>query len=312
MGEITIGKARRLKGKPVQEAVLERVSEGVQQLVTAGHRPPHLVAILVGDDPASAVYVRTKTRTCERVGITSRTVELPASTTTAELVRRVRELNDDAGVDGILVQLPLPPEVDTNEVLETMAPEKDVDGLHPENAGRLVQGRPRFVPATPAGIVELLEHYEIPVSGQRATVVGRSEIVGKPTAMLLLHRHATVTICHSRTRNLAAVTRQADLLVAAVGRPALITPEHVKPGATVVDVGINRVTDRHLLESLFGEDADWDRYRERGYLLAGDVHPRVAEVAGAITPVPGGVGPLTVALLMSNTLQAARRRRGQA
>lgn len=264
--------------------------------------------MLVGDDPASEIYVRMKTRKCAEVGIDSRTLDMPADSSTAEVLATVRELNSDDGVDGILVQLPLPDGVDTKAVLDAVDPSKDVDGLHPENVGRLVQGRPRFAPATPAGVLRILDHYDRPVEGREAVIIGRSEIVGKPMAMLLLHRNATVTICHSRTRDLPGVARRADLLVVAIGRTAMVGPDFVKEGATVVDVGTNRVEDRGEVERIFGDDADWDRFEERGYLLAGDVHPSVREVAGALTPSPGGVGPLTIGMLLSNTLDAARAR----
>lgn len=247
-----------------------------------------------------------KTRKCAEVGIDSRTLTMPADSTTEEVLFQVRELNADAGVDGILVQLPLPGGIDTEAVLDAVDPAKDVDGLHPENVGRLVQNRARFAPATPAGILRILDHYGRPIEGQEAVIIGRSEIVGKPMALLLLHRNATVTVCHSRTRDLAGVARRADLLVVAIGRPAMVTAEFVKKGATVVDVGTNRVDERAEAEAIFGDDADWDRFEDRGYLLAGDVHPSVREVAGALTPSPGGVGPLTIGMLLSNTLDAAR------
>ena len=208
------------------------------------------------------------------------------------------------------MQLPLPSQCDTKAILDAVDPRKDVDGFHAENAGRLLQGRPRFAPATPAGIMELLARSDIELSGKHAVVIGRSDIVGKPMAMLLLQQHATVTICHSRTPDLAAVARGADILVAAVGRPGLVTQEFVKPGATVIDVGINRVTDRDEAEAILGDTADWSKYDERGYLVVGDVRPDVAQIAGALTPVPGGVGPLTIGLLLVNTLNAARWRRG--
>ncbi|MFQ5744257.1 MAG: bifunctional 5,10-methylenetetrahydrofolate dehydrogenase/5,10-methenyltetrahydrofolate cyclohydrolase [Acidobacteriota bacterium] len=306
MGELAICAAQILHGKPVQEAILEEVGRGVRALLEGGHRAPRLAAVLVGDDPASTIYVRSKARACEKVGIDSDTLHFPDSTSTEELLEQVERLNAADHVDGILVQLPLPEPVDTEMVLDAIDPTKDVDGLHPENVGRLIQGRPRFVPATPAGIIQLLKRNNISISGSNAVVIGRSEIVGKPLAALLLHRHATVTICHSRTRQLSSVARNADILLVAIGRAAMITEDFVKPGATVIDVGINRVTDRQQIEEIFADGADWQRYDERGYLVVGDVHPEVRNVAGALTPVPGGVGLLTIGMLLVNTLQAAR------
>jgi methylenetetrahydrofolate dehydrogenase (NADP+)/methenyltetrahydrofolate cyclohydrolase len=300
--------AHILYGKPVQEAILEEVRQGVEELAAAGLRAPKLAALLVGDDPASAIYVRSKVRKCGEIGIDSEAFSLPATTSTEELLQRINGLNRDAGVDGILVQLPLPEPVDTQVVLDAVDPEKDVDGIHPENVGRIVQGRPRFVTCTPGGIIELLDRNGIEIHGQNAVIIGRSDIVGKPMAMLLMHRHATVTICHSRTRDLPGVAHQADILVVAIGRDAMVTPDFVKPGATVIDVGINRVADRQRVEEIFGADADWQKFEDRGYLVVGDVHPAVAEVAGAFTPVPGGVGPLTIGMLLANTLRSARRR----
>ncbi len=302
--------ARILYGKPVQEAILEEVRQGVEELAAAGLRAPKLAALLVGDDPASAIYVRSKTRICGETGLDSEAFQLPASTSTEELLQRIDELNHDDGVDGILVQLPLPQGLNKDVVIDAVDPAKDVDGIHPENVGLIVQGRPRFVTCTPGGIIELLERNEIEIHGQNAVIIGRSEIVGKPMAMLLMHRHATVTICHSRTRDLPGVARGADILIVAIGRDAMVTPDFVKPGATVIDVGINRVADRQRLEEIFGDDADWQKFEDRGYLVVGDVHPAVAEVAGALTPVPGGVGPLTIGMLLANTLRSARRRLG--
>jgi methylenetetrahydrofolate dehydrogenase (NADP+)/methenyltetrahydrofolate cyclohydrolase len=251
----------------------------------------------VGDNPASAVYVRSKTRSCEELGIFHETRRLPGSATTGEVVAVVEEYNRRPDVHGILVQLPLPHQVDTG---------KDVDGFHPENVGRLVQKRPRFVPCTPAGIMELLRRSGIEVAGRRAVVVGRSDIVGKPMALLLLHGDATVTVCHSRTRDLASATREADILVAAIGRPGLIRAEHVKPGAAVVDVGMNRITSIEVARALLDPDR-LSTFEAKGHALVGDVdYPAVREVASALTPVPGGVGPLTIALLMKSTVEAAR------
>jgi methylenetetrahydrofolate dehydrogenase (NADP+)/methenyltetrahydrofolate cyclohydrolase len=302
--------ATLLFGKPVQEALLEEVTAATRAIIDAGERPPHLTAVLVGDDPASAIYVRTKTNKCREVGFGSDGLILPAATTTEELLATVARLNADDNVDGILVQLPLPKHCDTKTVLDAVDPAKDVDCFHPVNAGLLTQGRPRFAPATPAGIIELLERTGIEIAGKHAVIIGRSDIVGKPMAMLLLHRHATVTICHSRTPDLPGICRTADILVAAVGVPGLVTQDFVKPGAVVADVGINRVSDRDQLVEILGDTADWDRYAERGYLVVGDVRANVAEVASAMTPVPGGVGPLTIGMLLVNTLAAARARRG--
>lgn len=300
--------ARVLAGPPVQRLLLREVETGARRLERERGRPPHLTAVLVGEDPASQVYVRMKTRKCDAVGISSRTLHLEADATTETLLERIATLNADEGVDGILVQLPLPDGIDTQAVLDAVDPAKDVDGLHPENAGLLLQGRPRVKPCTPAGILAILDHYDIDIEGRHAVVIGRSEIVGKPTALLLLHRNATVTMCHSRTPDLAGAARAADILVVAVGRPGLVDRDFVRPGATVVDVGTNRVADPSRIRELLGDGADWDRLDERGYLLVGDVHPEVADVAGALTPSPGGVGPLTIAMLLANTLDAARRR----
>jgi methylenetetrahydrofolate dehydrogenase (NADP+)/methenyltetrahydrofolate cyclohydrolase len=267
----------------------------------------------MGDDPASEIYVRGKIRTSAEVGIASEHHALPADTDESSLLELIGVLNDRDEVDGILVQLPLPRHINETKVIDSIDPAKDVDGFHPINAGRLALGRPVLAPCTPAGIIDLLDHYEIPISGAHAVVVGRSNIVGKPMAQLLLQRDATVTICHSRTRDLAGITRQADILVAAIGRPGFIRGEHIKPGATVIDVGMNQVTDRTEALDYFGADAEKriSAIEKRGYTLIGDVHPaEAAAVAGGITPVPGGVGPLTIARLMMNTVTAARVRRG--
>jgi len=271
-----------------------------------------LAAVRVGDDPASAVYVRNKIRACEEVGIRSEHHALPQSTSTAELLDLVRSLNARDDVDGILTQLPLPPAINETVIIEAIDPAKDVDGFHPVNAGRLAMGRPVFVPCTPAGIMELLDDRGVEIRGVNACVVGRSQIVGRPMAQLLLQRDATVTICHSRTRDLAAITRTADLLVVAIGRAGFIRGEHIKPGATVIDVGMNRVSDPNEVRALFGSEAEkrLEVVQKRGATLVGDVNPsEAAEVAGMLTPVPGGVGLLTVAMLMKNTLKAARLRR---
>ena len=296
--------ARKLDGAATARAIREELKEQAAALAREDRRPG-LGVLLVGDDPASAVYVRSKTRACDELGLFHETHRLPASSTTAEVLARVQDYNRRREVHGILVQLPLPSQVDTEKVLRAVDPAKDVDGFHPENVGLLVQKRPRFVACTPAGIMELLKREGIELSGRRAVVVGRSDIVGKPMALLLMHADATVTVCHSRTRDLAAVTREADVLVAAIGRAGLIRGEHVKPGATVVDVGMNRVEDPAAARELVEPERLAD-LEKKGYVLTGDVHaPSVWPVAGALTPVPGGVGPLTIALLMKNTVRAA-------
>lgn len=288
--------AKPIDGRAVARGVREEVAEGARRLKEETGVVPGLAAVLVGDDPASATYVRMKGKACEEVGLDSRTIRLAATIGEQELLERIQALNGDPDVHGILVQLPLPPQIDSGRILFAVDPGKDVDGFHPVNAGRLATGdRGGFVPATPAGILRLLEATGIPVSGAEAVVVGRSNIVGKPTALLLLRSHATVAICHTRTRDVASHTRRADILVAAAGRAGMITAEMVKPGAAVIDVGANRVDDPGS---------------ERGYRLVGDVDPKVAEVAGWLTPVPGGVGPMTIAMLLDNTLQAARRTTG--
>jgi methylenetetrahydrofolate dehydrogenase (NADP+)/methenyltetrahydrofolate cyclohydrolase len=288
-----------------------RIKKEVKAEIQHGIRPC-LAAVRVGEDPASAVYVRNKIRACEEVGIRSEHHALPESTSTSELLDLIRNLNTRDDVDGILTQLPLPSSVDETEIIEAIDPAKDVDGFHPVNVGRLAMGRPVFVPCTPAGVMELLDDSEIEIRGANACVVGRSQIVGRPMAQLLLQRDATVTICHSRTRDLAAVTRTADLLVVAIGRAGFIRGEHIKPGATVIDVGMNKVSDPSVVRSLFGGEAEkrLEVVEKRGFTLVGDVHPaEAAEVAGMLTPVPGGVGLLTVAMLMKNTLKAASLRR---
>ena len=288
-----------------------RIKEEVKAEIAQGVRAS-LAAVRVGDDPASAVYVRNKIRACEEVGIRSEHHALPESTTTEQLLELVASLNERDDVDGILVQLPLPAHVNETAIIEAMNPAKDVDGFHPVNAGKLAMGRPVFVPCTPAGIMELLDDRDVEIRGTNACVVGRSQIVGRPMAQLLLQRDATVTICHSRTRDLAAVTRTADLLVVAIGRAGFIGREHIKPGATVIDVGMNRVVDIDEVRRLFGDEAEKrvEVVEKRGSTLVGDVNPaEAAEVAGMLTPVPGGVGLLTVAMLMKNTLKAAKLRR---
>lgn len=306
-------RALMLDGARVAEEIKREVAADVARLEREHGVRPCLAAVRVGDDPASAVYVRNKVRTSAALGLRSEHHALPVETSTEQLLELVAELNERDDVDGILVQLPLPRAVDEARVLEAVDPAKDVDGFHPVNVGRLALGQNALAPCTPAGIIELLERNAIPISGARACVVGRSNIVGRPLAQLLLQRDATVTICHSRTRDLPAVTREADILIAAIGRPAFIRAEYIKPGATVIDVGINKVTDEEAARTLFGAETEKRLriIRERGYTLVGDVHPAEAdEVAGRRTPVPGGVGLLTVAMLMKNTVTAARLRRG--
>jgi methylenetetrahydrofolate dehydrogenase (NADP+) / methenyltetrahydrofolate cyclohydrolase len=303
--------AKILDGIKIREQIKQELAEQVHSLKAAGITPG-LAAVLVGTNPASQIYVRSKVKTCAALGLYSEKAELPAETTTEEVLRLIAKLNQREDIDGILVQLPLPPKVDTKRVLLAVSPAKDVDGFHPLNVGNLVSGRPGLVPCTPAGVIEILLRSKIPIQGARAVVVGRSDIVGKPVAMLLLHNHATVTICHSRTRDLAAVAREGDILVAAIGKPALVTADFIKPGATVIDVGINRLTTPEEIRKIYRHPEEpLKELEHRGQVLVGDVNPEdVAELAGAYTPVPGGVGPLTIAMLMVNTVQAARRRRG--
>jgi methylenetetrahydrofolate dehydrogenase (NADP+)/methenyltetrahydrofolate cyclohydrolase len=301
---------RILDGRPIAAALRAEVAAGVCDLVARGLRPPGLTAILVGENPASQVYVGSKIKACAEAGLVSRTLRLPATTGEEELLAIVDQENADPAVDGILVQLPLPAGIDERRVIERISPEKDVDGFHPVNVGRLWLDQPGFVSATPAGILELLRRSNIPLAGLHAVVVGRSAIVGKPVSALLLRQSCTVTICHSKTRDLAAITRQADLLVAAIGRPAFLGAEHVKAGAVVVDVGINRIAEPAEVERLFpGDPARRAQLESRGSTIVGDVDfTRVAPRAAAITPVPGGVGLLTVAMVLVNTLTAAERR----
>jgi methylenetetrahydrofolate dehydrogenase (NADP+)/methenyltetrahydrofolate cyclohydrolase len=279
-------------------------------MAAAGVRPG-LAVILAGHNPASEIYVRGKVKACEEVGIYSEQYTPAATTTTAELFALIDYLNRREEVDGILVQLPLPTGVDSKKLLTAVDPAKDVDGFHPLNVGFLSTQRPGLVPCTPAGVLEMLSRSRIPIAGQEAVIVGRSDIVGKPAAMLLLNASATVTVCHSKTHDLPEVCRRADILVAAIGRAGMITREFVKPGATVIDVGMNKVTDEREFQRLFGGNSKREEsFRTKGATMVGDVHPEVAQVAGAITPVPGGVGPLTIAMLMYNTVKAAKMRRG--
>jgi methylenetetrahydrofolate dehydrogenase (NADP+)/methenyltetrahydrofolate cyclohydrolase len=307
--------ARILDGTKIANEIRGEVATEVKAMVAAGIRPG-LAVVLVGHNPASEIYVRGKVKACEEVGVYSEQHAPPEATTTAELLALVEDLNRRDDVDGILVQLPLPSHVDAKKVLMAVDPAKDVDGFHPVNVGFLSTQRPGLVPCTPAGVMEILKRSQIPIAGKEAVVVGRSDIVGKPAAMLLLNANATVTVCHSKTHGLPGVCRRADILVAAIGRAGMITRDFVKPGATVIDVGMNKVTDPAEFQRLFGNGSRENSKREetfraRGSTLVGDVHPEVATVAGALTPVPGGVGPLTIAMLMYNTVKAAKMRRGK-
>ncbi len=298
-----------LDGNRVRDRILADLRPRVERLAAMG-RPPGLAVVLVGDDAGSQIYVRSKVKTCAELGMAGETITPPATVSTEELLAVIEGLNRRADVDGILVQLPLPPQVDTRRVLLAVAPEKDVDGFHPVNVGNLVAGRAGPRPCTPAGIMELLRQYDIPVAGKRAVVVGRSDIVGKPMALLLLHANATVTVCHSRTKDLAAECRRAEILVAAMGRPAMLNEEFISPGAVVIDVGMNRISDRAEAARIFRGSAErLATLERRGSVLVGDVDPAaMQEKASAYTPVPGGVGPLTIAMLMSNTVGAAEMR----
>jgi methylenetetrahydrofolate dehydrogenase (NADP+) / methenyltetrahydrofolate cyclohydrolase len=299
-----------LDGTKIAAQIKAEVGEEVRELTAAGLRPG-LAVVLAGHNPASEIYVRNKVKACEQLGIYSEKHTPPETVTTAELLELVDDLNRREEIDGILVQLPLPPQVEAKKVLMAVAPEKDVDGFHPMNVGYLSTQRPGLVPCTPAGIIEILRRCNIPIAGSEAVVVGRSDIVGKPVAMLLLNNNATVTVCHSKTRDLPAVCRRADILVAAIGKAGIITPGFVKPGATVIDVGMNTITDPAEFQKFFAGNERRERdFAAKGSTLIGDVDPKVAEVAGAMTPVPGGVGPLTIAMLMSNTVKAAKLRRG--
>jgi methylenetetrahydrofolate dehydrogenase (NADP+)/methenyltetrahydrofolate cyclohydrolase len=305
-----LGTATVLDGSRIAAEIQAEVAAEVRQLAAQGIRPG-LAAVLVGSVPASQIYVRSKVQTCEQLGIFSELITPPDSVTTQEMLALVAQLNAREDIDGILIQLPLPAHVDAKRLLEAVAPEKDVDGFHPINAGRLQSGQPALAPCTPAGVIEILKRSHLPIAGQNAVVVGRSDIVGKPAAMLLLQENATVTVCHSKTRDLARHTREAEILVAAIGRPGFITPEMVRPGATVIDVGINRITERKEFDRFFAGDAKREAaFASKGSVIVGDVHPQAFAVAGAYTPVPGGVGKLTIAMLMANTVRAARLRRG--
>ncbi len=305
--------AQILDGKRVRDELLSEGQPRIARLKAAG-RPPGLAVILAGHNPASEIYVRNKVKACEELGIFSEKLTPPESVTTEELLALLDSLNRRDDIDGILVQLPLPRQVDSRKVLLSVSPEKDVDGFHPCNVGNLVANHPGPRACTPSGIMELLRRCRIEIAGRRAVIIGRSDIVGKPMALMLLHAHATVTICHSRTSNLAEEASRADILVAAIGRPALVRAEFIKPGATVIDVGMNRLTERADVERVFrGSSERLAQFDRKGNILIGDVHPlEVAERAGAYTPVPGGVGPLTIAMLMRNTIEAAERRMGLA
>jgi len=301
--------ARILDGTKLAAEIRAEVAAEVKSMAAEGVRPG-LAVILAGHNPASEVYVRGKVKSSEEVGIYSEKHTPPDTVTTAELLSLVAELNGREDIDGILVQLPLPPQVDAKKVLLAVDPAKDVDGFHPMNVGYLSTQRPGLVACTPAGVMEILKRSGVSISGQEAVVVGRSDIVGKPMAMLLLNANATVTVCHSKTRDLPGVCRRADILVAAIGRAGMVTRDFVKPGATVIDVGMNKVTERTEFDRFFaGNRKREETFLSKGSTLVGDVHPEVAEVAGAITPVPGGVGPLTIAMLMANTVKAAKLRR---
>ncbi len=303
---------RVLDGNKIRDEIKAELVQEIDALKRAGITPG-LAAVLTGEDPASQIYVRNKVKTCAALGLYSEKIELPAHSTTDQLLELVNDLNHRDEIDGILVQLPLPPQIDSKNVLMAVDPAKDVDGFHPVNIGNLVSGRPGLVPCTPAGIIEILTRSQIPIKGARAVVIGRSDIVGKPVAMLLLHQHATVTICHSRTRDLAAVAREGDILVAAIGKAALVTADFIKPGATVIDVGMNRLTTAEAVRQVFHDPSGALRDLEaKGSVLVGDVQPEdLKEIPGAYTPVPGGVGPLTIAMLMANTVRAARARRAK-
>ena len=307
--------ARILDGTKIRDQIFAELKDEISLLTAMGVRPG-LAAVLVGENPASQLYVKSKVAACQQLGMSSGMLTPPASVTTLDLLNLIEDLNRDNSVDGILVQLPLPPQVDTKRILEAVNPAKDVDGFHPMNLGRLLSGRPGLVACTPAGCMEILRRNDIPLEGANAVVLGRSDIVGKPMAVLLMHANATVTICHSKTKNLPDVVRNADIVVAAMGKAGFVEADWIKPaaggkpGATVIDVGTNRVTDPAQAERLFRNFPDrLEKFRAKGNILVGDVHPDAVNVAGALTPVPGGVGPMTITMLMSNTVKAARIRR---
>lgn len=308
--------ARILDGVAIAAAIRGDVAPRIARFIAHTGRPPGLGIVLVGHNPASELYVSNKLRSAAETGLRADLERLPDTASPRDLMALVERLNQSGVHDGILVQSPLPdtmPGETERQVYDAVSPEKDVDGLHPLNVGRLVQNRAALVACTPSGVIELLDRSAIPIAGRHAVVIGRSDIVGKPMALLLLHRHATVTVCHSKTADLPRVAREADILIAALGRPAFVTPAFVKPGATVVDIGTSRVADRAVVESLFPVGSKrYEAFGKRGALVLGDVHPAVEEVAGALTPVPGGVGPLTIAMLLKNTVTAAEHRVGLA
>jgi len=301
--------ARILDGAKIRDQIFAELSDEVRLLTAAGVRPG-LAAVLVGENPASQLYVKSKIAACEQLGLASALITPPATASTLEMLAVVEDLNRDNNIDGILVQLPLPPQVDTKRILEAVDPSKDVDGFHPVNLGRLVSGRPGLVACTPAGCMEILRRNNIPIEGANAVVLGRSDIVGKPMALLLMHANATVTICHSKTRDLPDVLGRADIIVAAMGKAGFVEASWIKPGAAVIDVGTNRLIDPAEAARLFKNFPDrLEKFRSKGSALVGDVHPDALNTAGALTPVPGGVGPMTITMLMSNTVKAARLRR---
>lgn len=302
--------ARILNGNAIRDQIYAELTDEIAELSAAGVRPG-LAAVLVGDNSSSKLYVNSKIAACGKLGINSFLLTPPASIATAELLDTIAELNERDDVDGILVQMPVPAQIDAKRILDAVDPEKDVDGFHPVNVGKLVAGRPNLVACTPLGVMEILRRSNIPLEGAHAVVMGRSDIVGKPMAILLMHANATVTICHSKTRDLKEVTRRADVVVAAMGRAAMIMPEYIRSGATVIDVGQNLITEKSEAERIFAKYPEkLETFRKKGSVLVGDVHPDVVDTSGAFTPVPGGVGPLTIAMLMSNTVKAARTRRG--
>jgi methylenetetrahydrofolate dehydrogenase (NADP+)/methenyltetrahydrofolate cyclohydrolase len=304
--------ARILDGTKIRDEIFAELKSEITRLAGEGIRPG-LAAVLVGENPASQLYVRSKIAACEQLGLASWMHTPSAAVTTDQMLRLVQGLNSDNAVDGILIQLPLPSQVDTKRVLEAVDPAKDVDGFHPVSLGRLVSGRPGLVACTPAGCMEILRRNNIQIEGANAVVLGRSDIVGKPMALLLMHANATVTICHSKTRDLAGVVHRADIVVAAMGKAGYVQADWIRPGAAVIDVGTNKVTDIKEAESLLRNfPARLEKFRAKGSTLVGDVHPDAMNTAGAITPVPGGVGPMTITMLMSNTVKAARLRRGKA
>ncbi len=302
--------SQTLDGNAIAAAIKTEVAADIKVLHAQGIRPG-LTVVMVGNHPASEVYVRNKVKTSAELGMNSEMVTPPASVTTEEMLALVAQMNAREDVDGILIQMPLPSHVDAKRLLEAVSPDKDVDGFHPVNVGRLQSGQPTLAPCTPAGIIQMLKRSVIPISGQHAVVVGRSDIVGKPMAMLLLHENATVTICHSKTKDLDAFCRSADILVAAIGKPGIIRPEMVRPGAVLVDVGMNRITSQEDFDRFFSGNAKREAtFKAKGSVLMGDIDPHAFALASYYTPVPGGVGPLTIAMLMANTVRAARLRRG--